>query len=75
MYSFMFFSYLNALIIFSLLSIGCVAYWNLVLLLLFFILAAAHNKVQGRYEQVIWEAACNTSQEKSYEKLHIKKKM
>lgn len=72
---FLFFSYLNALIIFSLLSIGCVAYWNLVLLLLFFILAAAHNKVQGRYEQVIWEAACNTSQEKSYEKLHIKKKM
>ena len=71
----MFFSYLNALISFVLFSISCVPYGNDILMLLFLLLAAAHNKVQGRYEQVIWEAACNTSQEKSYEKLHIKKKM
>ena len=72
---FVFFSYLNALIVFVLFSIGCTAYANTALMLLFLLLAAAHNKVQGRYEQFIWEAACNTSQEKSYEKLHIKKKM
>lgn len=72
---FMFFSYLNALIFFVLFSISCVPYGNGILMLLFLLLAAAHNRVQGRYEQVIWEAACNTSQEKSYEKLHIKKKM
>ena len=71
---FLFFSYLNALLIFLMLSIGCVAYWNLILLLLFFILAAAHNRVQGKYEQEIWGAACNTPQENSHGKLHIKKK-
>ena len=71
---FMFYSYLNALIVFVLFSIGCTAYANTALMLLFLLLAAAHNKVQGQYEQVIWEAACNTSQEKKHEKLHIKKK-
>ena len=71
---FMFYSYLNALIVFVLFSIGCTAYANAALMLLFLLLAAAHNKVQGQYEQVIWEAACNTSQEKKHEKLHIKKK-
>ena len=71
---FVFFSYLNALIVFVLFSIGCTAYANTALMLLFLLLAAAHNKVQGQYEQVIWEAACNTSQEKKHEKLHIKKK-
>ena len=72
---FLSFSFLNAVLIFFMLSVGCVAYWNLVLLLLFFILAAAHNVVQGKYEQEIWEAACNTPQETAYEKPHIKKKI
>ena len=72
---FMFFSYLNALLSFVLFSIGCVPHGNVILMLLFLILAAAHNRVQGRYEQIIWEAVCNTPQEKPYDKLHIKKKM
>lgn len=71
---FVFFSYLNALIVFVLFSIGCTAYASTGLMFIFLLLAAAHNKVQGQYEQVIWEAACNIPKEKKHGKLHIKKK-
>ncbi len=71
---FVFFSYLNALIVFVLFSIGCTAYASTGLMFIFLLLAAAHNKVQGQYEQVIWEEACNIPKEKKHGKLHIKKK-
>jgi hypothetical protein len=67
-------SYINALIVVILAAHDMTAYLNLVLMLLFLILAAAHEKVLGRYKQDVWEAACNPPMENKHEKNYIKKR-